>query len=251
MHRPSPATAISLVAVFLALTGGAYAATKLPASSVGTKQIKKNAVTLTKIAPAARKALAGAVGPQGLAGAPGAPGADGKQGQQGVQGPQGAEGPAAKADANGNVYVAANGQPGETNTLRIGTTQTAAAIKGIYNGANGTDAVYVDSNGNLGTIVLSSRRLKRDIQPLRSVGRRLMRLRPVSFRYKSGNGAKRYGLIAEEVAKVFPELVSLGPGRRPAGLHMEQLPAILLAQVQTQQRQIDSLNRRIAHLERR
>jgi hypothetical protein len=116
MRRPSPSTAIALLALFVALSGGAYAAVKLPANSVGTKQIKRSAVTLTKIAPATRKSLKGAVGPQGPKGVDGAPGAQGVQGAQGDRGP---EGPVAKADPNGNIDVATSPQVGDTNTIRI------------------------------------------------------------------------------------------------------------------------------------
>jgi hypothetical protein len=62
------ANALSLVALFLALTGGAYAATQLPSGSVGTKQLKNGAVTLKKISHSAQHALRGAKGPQGDAG---------------------------------------------------------------------------------------------------------------------------------------------------------------------------------------
>jgi hypothetical protein len=251
MHRPSPAAAISLVALFLALTGGAYAAgVRLPASSVGTKQIKKNAVTLTKIAPAARKALKGATGVVGPAGPKGADGAAGAQGPQGDRGPAG---PVASADASGNIDVATSPQAGDTNTIRIGTTQQHATfIPAIANDNSGTgaSAVYVESNGRLDKSVPSSRAFKRDIHPLRFSTKRFMSLQPVRFQYKRGGGGTYYGLIAEDVAKRFPRIVAF-EGRRAVGIHMEQMPVILLTQVQRQQRQIAALERRIARLERR
>jgi hypothetical protein len=49
LRRPSPALAISLVALFISLAGGAYAATQLPRNSVGSKQLKKNSVTSSKV----------------------------------------------------------------------------------------------------------------------------------------------------------------------------------------------------------
>ncbi len=81
LHRhASYANIVASVALFLALGGVSYAALRLPANSVGTAQIKNRAVTLSKVAPGAQRALrgqTGAIGPQG------------PQGSQGRQGPQG------------------------------------------------------------------------------------------------------------------------------------------------------------------
>jgi hypothetical protein len=211
---------IAVLALFLALGGGAYAATKLPANSVGTKQIKRNAVSLTKISPSARRALKGATGPRGATGPTGADGAPGSQGLQGAPGP---EGPAAKPDANGNIYVAAPPQTGDTNTIRIGSSQQQATfIPAIANDNSGTgaNAVYVEANGRLDKSIPSSRSLKHDIRPLRFSTNRFMRLRPVRFRYKRGDQSVYYGLIAEDVAKLFPRIVAF-EGRRAVGIHME------------------------------
>jgi hypothetical protein len=81
-HRPSPAMVVALVALFVAMGGGAYAAIKLPKNSVGSKQIKKNAVTSAKVKNGSLRAgdftksglPAGAQGPAGPAGATGARG---------------------------------------------------------------------------------------------------------------------------------------------------------------------------------
>jgi Chaperone of endosialidase len=71
-------------------------------------------------------------------------------------------------------------------------------------------AVLVDSNGQLGT-VSSSRRYKEDIQDMEDASNGLLELRPVKFRYQQpyADGSKPldYGLIAEEVAEVYPNLV--------------------------------------------
>ena len=85
VHRPSPAMTVALVALFVAMGGTGYAALKLPKNSVGSKQIKKNAVTSSKVRDGSLRARdfpagqlpAGAQGPQGLPGAPGEPGAPG------------------------------------------------------------------------------------------------------------------------------------------------------------------------------
>ncbi len=69
------ANVMATVAVFLALGGGAYAATALPKNSVGARQLKAHAVTPAKLSALATKAITGPAGPQGPPGAPGAPGA--------------------------------------------------------------------------------------------------------------------------------------------------------------------------------
>jgi hypothetical protein len=72
LRRPRHATAVAYLALFVALGGASYAATTLPAGSVGTKQIRAHAVTLSKIAPSAQQALQGQTGPRGgLSGATG------------------------------------------------------------------------------------------------------------------------------------------------------------------------------------
>jgi hypothetical protein len=86
-----------------------------------------------------------------------------------------------------------------------------AGINGTTTGLPGT-AVLVDANGQLGTIS-SSRRYKQDIVPMAGASDRLLQLRPVRFRYKkpdaTGEKPIQYGLIAEEVQEVLPELVVL------------------------------------------
>jgi hypothetical protein len=76
----------------------------------------------------------------------------------------------------------------------------------------------VDANCQLGTMS-SSTRYKQDIQPMAEASERLLKLRPVTFRYKQPNalGEKpiQYGLIAEEVAEVLPELVVRNKAGRP------------------------------------
>jgi hypothetical protein len=86
MRTPSPALVISLVALFVALGGTAYAATSLPRNSVGTAQIKNGAVTKTKIAKKTINALRGTRGPQGPQGLQGLKGDKGAQGLPGANG---------------------------------------------------------------------------------------------------------------------------------------------------------------------
>jgi hypothetical protein len=83
---------VALVALFVALGGGAYAAVKLPANSVGAAQLKKSAVTPTKLSPAAKTALS-TPGPKGAAGARGPEGPRGEAGPRGDSGAKGDSGP--------------------------------------------------------------------------------------------------------------------------------------------------------------
>jgi hypothetical protein len=91
--RLTYANVMSSLAVFLVVAGGsALAATQLGKNTVGTKQLKKEAVTLAKIKKAAKNSLKGATGPAGPAGLQGKPGDRGLQGERGLQGPQGVPG---------------------------------------------------------------------------------------------------------------------------------------------------------------
>src|SRR4051812_17786703 len=71
MRRPSPAMIVALVALFVALGGGAYAALKLPKGSVGSKQLRKHAGTPPKLSKSTVKKFKGATGPPGAPGQPG------------------------------------------------------------------------------------------------------------------------------------------------------------------------------------
>ncbi len=138
-----------------------------------------------------------------------------------------------------NIYIGAvpAGASTESNVTRIGTTAGAATyIGGIYSPTVSSRAVYVNSAGQLGTLS-SSRRFKTDIRSIGGVSRKLLQLRPVSFRYKKeveADGAVQFGLIAEEVATVFPELVELGKDGKPYTVRYHLLSALLLNEFQKQ-----------------
>jgi hypothetical protein len=92
------ANVVACIALFVALGGASYAAFKLPRNSVGTKQLKKHAVTPAKLNAAAKAALTGPTGPKGAGGArgpKGEPGPKGDAGPQGKEGPIGKQGPGA------------------------------------------------------------------------------------------------------------------------------------------------------------
>jgi Collagen triple helix repeat (20 copies) len=100
------ANVVSVLALFLALTGGAYAALKLPSNSVGTPQLKNRAVTLKKISPAAQYALRGAKGSKGDRGLRGDKGDKGDRGDKGDTGAPGTAAAFARVAADGSLEPA-------------------------------------------------------------------------------------------------------------------------------------------------
>ena len=117
--------------------------------------------------------------------------------------------------------------------------QTRAFIKGVMGVPVSGLPVTINSAGQLG-VQPSSARYKQDIAPLMlQESEKVHQLRPVTFHYKTeANGPLQYGLIAEEVAKVYPELVTRNETGETTGVRYEALTPILLKEVQTQHRQI-------------
>jgi hypothetical protein len=109
--------------------------------------------------------------------------------------------------AIGNAAVA-----DESDTIRIGSSlfQTRAFVAGIRGAATGNNdavAVLIDSDGQLGT-VSSSRRFKKEIKPMEEASEAVLALKPVTFHYKTDKTNRpEFGLIAEQVAEVNPDLV--------------------------------------------
>jgi hypothetical protein len=160
-----------------------------------------------------------------------------------------------------NIYIgSAAATSSESSTIRIGSgNQTAAFMAGISGAtsASGT-AVLVNSNGQLGTL-LSSRRFKDEIADMAGESDLLMKLRPVSFYYKpeyDETHTRQYGLVAEEVAQVSPELVVFDKDGVPQTVRYHFVNAMLLNEVQKQQNtiaqqqaEIQDLAARLAKLE--
>jgi hypothetical protein len=113
--------------------------------------------------------------------------------------------------------------------------------------------VYIDSNGQLGTIN-SSRRFKQEIADMGDASRGLLRLRPVTFRYQQpfldGSRPVQYGLIAEEVAEVYPDLVAHSADGQIETVKYQVLDVMLLNELQRQQAEIGSQLEQIRGLER-
>ncbi|MBV9157847.1 MAG: tail fiber domain-containing protein [Acidobacteriaceae bacterium] len=156
-----------------------------------------------------------------------------------------------------NIEIGNAGAAADSNVMRIGTSgsQTSTFVAGINNATVSGSAVLVDPNtGQLG-IATSSALYKEDIRDMGDTSEALMRLRPVTFRYKhvagSEGNALHYGLIAEEVEKVYPDLVVHGPDGRVESVQYHQLPAMLLNEAQQEHRTIEQQQNQIRALEER
>ncbi len=152
-----------------------------------------------------------------------------------------------------NIYLGASvvGVAGESNTMYLGLqgTQTMtviAGIRGITIGVANAIPVLIDSNGQVGT-VSSSRRYKEDIEEMAGASSSVLSLRPVTFRYRQAfnDGSKpiQYGLIAEEVADVFPDLVVYNEDGEPETVKYHLLATMLVNELQKQQREFQKQQR--------
>lgn len=167
-----------------------------------------------------------------------------------ILGPSGAGSNYTGAESS-NILINNDGVTGESNVIRIGNqgsgddqqdTCFIAGIRGSTTGVNNAIAVLIDSAGQLGT-VSSSKRFKENIQDMAYDSSKIMDLRPVTFNYKNDSSqSKQFGLIAEEVSEVFPEL-TVYDKEGPFTVKYHELPSLLLNEIQR-------LNRRIEHLEK-
>ena len=160
----------------------------------------------------------------------------------------GAGGNLSAAESN-NIYVGNSGIAGESDTIRIGYigTITAAFIAGISGKAspNGVD-VLVNGTGQLGTMT-SSRQFKHEIADMSEESDLLMKLRPVAFYYKpelDETQTRQYGLVAEEVAQVAPQLVVFDKDGAPQSVRYHFVNAMLLNEVQKQRHLVEEQQKR-------
>ena len=143
-----------------------------------------------------------------------------------------------------NISISNPGLAEDNKTIRIGVKgqQARTFIAGIRNTTlAGGLAVLVNADGKLG-VATSSRRYKEDIQPMGDASNPLLQLRPVTFRYKQaeedGTHPLQYGLIAEEVAAVMPELAVYNTDGTPESVAYQVLPSLLLNEYQKQAKEL-------------
>jgi Chaperone of endosialidase len=155
-----------------------------------------------------------------------------------------------------NIYIGAEmaGVAGESNTIHIGRNITDTFIDGI-NGAtaSGGAAVFVvGEGGKLGTMP-SSARFKDEIKPMDKASEVILALRPVSFRYKKEVDPQRvaqFGLVAEDVEKINPDLVIRDAQGRPQTVRYEQVNAMLLNEFLKEHKTVQEQGATIARLEK-
>jgi hypothetical protein len=131
-------------------------------------------------------------------------------------------------------HEAGSGVNTANNVICIGAhgadVDDSCYVGNIFGQPGGSQAVYVSSAGKLGAQV-SSRRFKDDIKPMEQASEVIYRLKPVSFRYKPEIEPARplaFGLIAEEVEQVNPDLVARDKEGKPYSVHYDQVNAMLL-----------------------
>ena len=163
---------------------------------------------------------------------------------------------------NNNIEIGNEGVAGEANTIRIGTAfqpsptpasgQDRTFIAGIYGqqpGAN-TLAVVCADDGKL-TANASSRRFKRDIKPMDNASEAILGLKPVSFRYNNDStDTPWFGLIAEDVAEINPDLIARDKEGKPFGVRYDQVNAMLLNEFLKEHRKVQELEANAAQQQR-
>ncbi len=169
---------------------------------------------------------------------------------------------AALTTGDNNIDIGNGGVADEANTIRIGTQgrQVAAFIAGISGATLPTGvAVVIDSTtGQLGISATSSARFKSDIKPMDKASEAVLALKPVTFRYKQEidpKGIRQFGLVAEEVEKVNPALVTRDADGKVYTVRYEAVNAMLLneflkehCKVEQQQRKLEQEKTTIAQL---
>jgi hypothetical protein len=124
-----------------------------------------------------------------------------------------------------------------TNSCFIGN------IRGVPTQNNDAIPVLIDSAGQLGTMS-SSRRFKKEIKPMDSASEAILALKPVTFHYKSDKtDTPQFGLIAEEVAKVNPDLVVRDKNGEIYTVRYDQVNAMLLNEFLKEHRKVEQLTK--------
>jgi len=139
----------------------------------------------------------------------------------------------------------------ERNIIRIGNWDSQYAaycfINGIWGAPSGEGLpVQVRSDGYL-TTVSSSRRFKKQIEPMKGSSEAILGLRPVTFKYKSDEtDRQQFGLIAEEVEKVNRDLVVRDKEGKPCSVRYDQVNAMLLNEFLKEHKKVQDLEARVA-----
>src|SRR5436305_8729369 len=152
-----------------------------------------------------------------------------------------------------NIEIGNRGVADEDSTIRLGVsgTQTNTYIAGIFGAALASGStVRIDSAGHLGTVA-SSARFKQEIKPMDNASEAILALEPVTFRYKhelDPAGIPQFGLVAEEVEKVNPDLVVRDDQGKPYTVRYEAVNAMLLNEFLKEHKKTEKLEATVASL---
>jgi Chaperone of endosialidase len=153
-----------------------------------------------------------------------------------------------------NIYLGSVGVAMESNTIRLGTSGTQdrafiRGIRGVTTGNNDAIPVQIDTAGQLGT-TSSSRRFKKEIKPMENASEAILALKPVTFHYKSDKAnTPQFGLIAEEVAEVNPDLVVRDENGEIYTVRYDAVNAMLLNEFLKEHRKVEEQSRKIQEQE--
>ena len=151
-------------------------------------------------------------------------------------------------NGNNNIYVGHPGVAVESKTIRLGMAQTSTFVAGVASTNVSGASVVIDANGQLG-VQFSSARYKRDVLAMGSKSAGVFQLKPVTFAYRDdAPGTVQYGLIAEEVAAVYPELVTRTPTGEVQTIRYQALIPMLLNELQRQQHALQQEAAEVAFL---
>jgi hypothetical protein len=152
-----------------------------------------------------------------------------------------------------NIEIGNQGFATDNDVIRIGSigAQKEVFIAGVHTSKITGSAVYVTDDGRLG-VLASSERYKTAIAPMGADTAKLRQLRPVTFKLKGdAKGTRQYGLIAEEVATVYPELVIRDQNGRIDGVRYDELAPMLLNEMQQQKKSLAAQAKEIGDLKQR
>jgi hypothetical protein len=163
-----------------------------------------------------------------------------------------------------NIDIANGGVAAESNTIRIGNQVAVTDLEGVMHPAHaktfiagifGTmitgSQVGVTSDGQLGVLATSSLRFKDDIKPMDKASEAILALKPVTFRYKQKidpDCTPQFGLVAEEVEKISPDLITRGPDGKPYTVRYEAVNAMLLNEFLKEHRKVEQQEASILQL---
>jgi hypothetical protein len=153
--------------------------------------------------------------------------------------------------SNNNIDIGSRGIAGESQTIRIGNVQTRTFIAGIHGVTVTGTAVVVNSSGQLG-VAPSSQRFKAEIKPMDKASEAILALKPVTFRYKKEldpGGIPQFGLVAEQVEKVNPDLVVRDAEGKVFTVRYEAVNAMLLNEFLKEHHKIEEQGRKVQEQE--